>query len=411
MRRIGGVLLLLAAAGCAGASGENWPRWRGAEGSAVSGEAPLPWKWSATEGVAWKVEIPGEGSSSPIVWGDSIFLTSSIDDGCRRILHCLDRETGRTRWRRETKDLNPERASALTGHAAATPATDGVRVVVFFGNAGAAAYDFAGELLWRWTPGEFDSELGLASSPVFVKDRVVLVCDHDGDRFRSFDSFLVALDAATGRPLWKTARQGLGRSWSTPILVPAGDRRELVVSAQDELRAYEPATGSLLWQAKGTTGWVTPSPVFGRGLVYAVSGKDGPTIAVRPGGRGDVTASRVAWRDEHGGPYVCSPLLYGDLLYVHDEQGRLTCREASSGRILTRTRLDGKFVASAVAGDGRIYLTNDQGTTFVIQARESLDLLAENRLDEEVLASPAVSHGALFLRTRKHLFCIRAAGS
>jgi outer membrane protein assembly factor BamB len=389
---------------CAG--GPEWPRWRGPGGNAVSSGTPLPLKWSATEHVAWRVAIPGEGASSPIVSGDSVFVTSSLDDGTRRILHCLDRATGRTRWRHETTDKNPEVASALTGHAAATPVTDGRRVIAFFGNAGAACTDSSGGLLWRWQPGEFESELGFASSPVLHEGLAILVCDHDGDRARSFDSFMIALDAKTGKTAWKTDRHGLGRSWSTPILVPVGDRTELVVNAQDELRAYDPMTGAPLWHVTGMTGWVTPSPVFGKGLVFATSGKDGPTLAIRPGGRGDVTTTHIAWRDEKDGPYVCSPILYGDLLYVHDEQGRLTCREAVDGRIVYRARLKGKFTASAVAGDGRIYLTNDSGTTTVVKAGREFEVLAENRLDAECLASPAIAGGELFLRTRKELFSI-----
>jgi outer membrane protein assembly factor BamB len=401
-----GFLLLFIALPLSCSRGEDWPRWRGPGGNAVSAEAPLPLRWSRTRNVAWKVAVPGEGASSPIVSGDSIFLTSSLEDGTRRILHCLDRQTGRTRWTRETKDPDPERTSALTGHAAATPATDGSRVVVLFGNAGAAGYDFEGGLLWRWQPGAFESELGLASSPVLHHGRAILLLDHDGDRFRTFDSFLIALDVKTGKPVWKTDRPGLGRSWSTPILVPTGLGPELVVSAQDELRAYDPETGGLLWQVRGMTGWVTPSPVFGGGLVFATSGKDGPTLAVRPGGRGDVTATHVAWRREKDGPYVCSPLLYGDLLYVHDEQGRLTCHEASGGRIVYRKRLEGKFIASAVAGDGKVYLTNDAGTTTVIRAGREFEILSENRLESECLASPALGRGAILIRTRNELFSI-----
>ena len=155
------------------------------------------------------------------------------------------------------------------------------------------------------------------------------------------------------------------------------------------------------------TGWVTPSPVFGKGLVFATSGKDGPTLAVRPGGRGDVTATHVAWREERGGPYVCSPLLYGDFVYVHEEQGRVVCREAASGRVVYRERLPGKFTASAVAGDGKLYLTNEAGTTFVLEAGRDFKVLAENRLDAECLASPAIAGGSILLRTRKDLFCIR----
>jgi outer membrane protein assembly factor BamB len=377
---------------------QDWPRWRGPDGNAVSPESPLPRTWTPSDNVAWKVAVPGEGASSPIVSGDAVFVTSSLDNGTRRIVHGLDRATGRTRWTRETKDENPERTSALTGHAAATPATDGARVVASFGNAGVVCYDFAGELLWRRRFGEFDSELGLASSPILHDGRAYLVCDHDGNRTRSFDSFLAALDLKTGAILWKTDRPGLERSWSTPIVV----RGEIIVSAQDELRAYDPAGGRLLWTAPGTTGWVAPSPVFGGGLIFAVSGKDGPTLAIRPGGE-------AAWREARGGPYVCSPLLVGDVLYLLAEEGVFTCREAATGRLVYRERVAGKFTASPVAGDGKIYLVNEAGTATVVKAGRTFEVLAENRLEEECLASPALAHGALFLRTRRQLYCIRAA--
>jgi outer membrane protein assembly factor BamB len=350
--------------------------------------------------VAWKVAVPGEGASSPVVWGDSVFVTSALEEGTVRVLHCLDRRTGRTRWRREVSDPNPERTSALAGHAASTPATDGSSVVAFFGNAGVVCYGFDGERAWHRSFGEFDSELGLASSPVLYRDVVLLVCDHDDTRFRTFGSFLIALDLRTGETRWKTERPGLERSWSTPVLAPDGGGRVLVVNAQDELRGYDSDTGALRWRVGGMSGWVTPSPVFGRGLIFATSGKNGPTVAVRADGR-------VVWREERGGPYVCSPLLYGDWLYVIDEAGVLTCRDAARGEVAYRVRLRGKFTASPVAGDGKVYFTNEEGRTTVVQAGPEFRPLAENSLDEECLASPAVSRGALFFRTRRHLYCIR----
>lgn len=394
MRRVTTALALILVAGC-GTASPDWPRWRGPDGNAVADGAPLPVTWSPDLNVLWKVALPGEGSSSPIVSGDRIFLTSALDDGSRRLLHCLDRHSGALRWTREVRDRNPERTSALTGHAAATPATDGMRVVALFGNAGALCTDVTGTVLWTWTPGEFESELGFASSPILHGGLVILVCDHDGDRSKTFDSFLIALDAATGKPVWKTERPGLFRSWSTPVVV-AG---ELIVSGQDEVRAYDPATGKLLWSVGGMTGWVTPSPVSGRGLIFAVSGKDGPTVAIRPGGA-------VAWREERGGPYVCSPLYYRDLLYVCDDQGRLLCREAASGTLLYRESLGGKFTSSPVAGDGKVYLTNEAGATFVIRAGRVFERLAENALGEECLASTAISGGELLIRTRRHLWCV-----
>ena len=386
-------LALLLLSGCATPS--DWPRWRGPEGSAVADGSPLPATWSTTRNVAWSVVVPGEGSSSPIVSGDAVFVTSALQGGTRRILHCLDRRTGATRWTLETKDADPERTSAITGHAAATPATDGRRVVAVFGNAGAVCADVSGRRLWSRALGEFDSELGLASSPILHDGRVYLVCDHDGDRSKSFDSYLVALDLGTGEVLWKTERPGLFRSWSTPLVV--GD--ELIVSGQDEVRAYDLRSGRPRWSVGGMSGWVTPSPVAGKGVVVAVSGKDGPTVAIRPGGE-------VAWRVERGGPYVCSPVLYRDLLYVGDETGRLLCRELVSGKELYRARLRGTYKSSPVAGDGRVYFTNEEGVTSVVQAGPEFRLLAENRLDEECLASPALADGAILLRTRTRLWCI-----
>lgn len=385
---------------------EDWPRWRGPDGNAVSAETDLPTHWDTRLNVDWRIEVEGEGSSSPIVSSDAVFLTSSLESGSRRLLQCFDRRTGERRWSREIADDDPEVASSMTGHAAATPAVDGQRVVAAFGRAGLVCYDFDGRLLWHVELGRFESELGLASSPVIERSRVVLVCDHDGDHFNSFDSYLLAVDLADGRTKWKTERRGLYRSWSTPIIVPASQHRELVVNAQDELRGYDPDSGRLLWQVRGMTGWVTPSPVTGHGLVFAASGKSGPVMAVRPGGQRDVTETNVVWKLDAAGPYVCSPLVYGNCLYVHNESGVLSCYEAATGKLQYRERLDGKFVASGVAGDGKLYLTNDEGTTYVVKAGAAFKLLAANPLAEYTLASPAISGGRLFIRTKQHLYCI-----
>jgi outer membrane protein assembly factor BamB len=377
------LVALLALSGCAAPA--DWPRWRGPDGNGVADGAPLPVAWT----VAWKTAVPGEGSSSPIVSGDAVFLTSAKESGGRRILHCFDRRSGASRWSREIEDKNPERASALTGHAAATPVTDGERVVASFGNAGVMCTTTSGRLLWHERLGEFDSELGLASSPILHRGLVLLVCDHDGD------SYLLALDVATGKPVWKTPRPGLGRSWSTPILVG----NELIVSAQDDVKAYDPLTGKALWSLAATSGWVAPSPVSGGGRIFVVSGKDGPVVALNREGR-------VVWKEDRGGPYVGSPVYYDGLLYFVDDSSRLVCREGATGTVVYRERLAGKFTSSPVAGDGKIYLTNEEGTTTVVKAGPAFVVLAENRLGEEVLASPAISGGELLIRTRSHLWCL-----
>ena len=325
-----------------------------------------------------------------MILGERIFLTAALEAGARRVLQVLDRRTGATLWTHETKDADPERTSALAGHAASTAAVDASRVVAFFGNAGVVCCDLEGRLLWRRSLGEFKSELGIASSPILHQDLVVIVGDHDGA------SFIVALDAKTGEERWRTSRPGLERSWSTPVVVD--DR--LIVNAQDELRAYDPLDGRLLWRVEGMSGWVTPSPVVGKGLIYATSGKDGPTVAVKPDGT-------LVWREERGGHYVCSPLYLDGLLYVPDEQGRLSCRDAATGALVYRERLKGKFTASPVAGDGKIYLANEEGTVFVVKGGRRYELLAENVLGEEILASPAIARRELFIRTRTRLYCVR----
>jgi outer membrane protein assembly factor BamB len=337
------------------------------------------------------------------VHGDRVYVTAAQDRGERRLVHCLHRNTGQLLWSRALADRDPERTSALTGHAASTPATDGRYVVAFFGNAGVVCYDTAGRQRWHRSLGTFDTELGLASSPVLDGSRVYLVCDHDGDRFTSFDSFLVALDRETGQERWRVSRPGHGRSWSTPILVPGPDgRRQLIVSGEERLRAYDPETGKALWQAAGLTGWVAPSPVFGHGLIFAASDRDGPILAVAPGGTGDVPPR---WRLPRGGPYVTSPVLLGDHLYTITELGIVSCHAATTGERLYRERLAGKFTASPVAGDGKVIVVNEAGTAYVLAAGPRFAVLARNRLGEECLASPAVADGLLFLRTAEHVYC------
>lgn len=376
---------------------ENWPGWRGLSRFAVCDEHRLPASWDPSTNIRWKAEAPGVGFSSPIVWEDRVYLTSAQENGFRRLVHCLDRGSGKRVWSQAIEHDDPEIASSMTGHAASTPATDGQRIVACFGNAGAVCYDREGKLLWKRDLGQFDSELGLASSPWIEGDCAYLLCDHDGDRFKSFDSYLLALDLATGRTLWKTERPGLYRSWSSPVMIAVDGQRELLVSGQDELRAYDPASGEQRWQIRGLTDWVTPTPVFGHGLIFAQSGRDGPVLALRPSG---VTA----WQ-HRGGPYVCSAVLYGDYLYSHNEQGILSCYAARTGELAYRERLEGKFWASSIAGDGKVYITSENGTTYVIRAGSRYELLATNKLDEYTLASPAIQRG-LFVRTEKHLWCV-----
>lgn len=383
--------------------------WRGSVSSGVSSESNLPLRWSNTNNVRWSTTIPGAGFSSPIVWKDRVFLTSSFDNGTRRTVQALERGNGKVLWTREIEDESPERASAMTGYAASTPATDGRRIVAFFGNAGTVCYDMAGKQLWRRQLGTFDSELGLASSPILHNDRVILLCDHDGKGSSTFDSFLTALDLKNGKTIWRTDRPGIFRSWSTPILVSHRKQKlSIVVNGPNQMRAYDFGSGRQLWFVNGVNDWVAPSPVFSQGTIFAGSGKNGPLLAVCLDGEGDVSATHVVWRHSEGGPYVCSPLVYGNYLYVQDEDGILACYDAQNGNLQYRHELEGKFTASPVSGDGKVYTTNDAGITSVIQAGPRFLLLAQNSLNEYTLASPAISGGNLFLRTEFRLYCIGA---
>jgi len=382
---------------------EEWPGWRGPNQNGVSEQTNLPLEWSATSGIIWKSDLEGEGSSSPIVWQDRIFVTAANRSGERRSLYCFDRDSGDLSWKRAVVDENPEFTSPLTGHAASTPVTDGQRVYAWFGNAGVVCFDFAGNQKWQRKLGAFDTELGLASSPVIHGDLLYLLCDHDGDRFRTFDSFLVALNKHTGKEQWRSERPGLFRSWSTPLV--RAEQNELVVAGEKQLRAYHLADGKELWQVDGLLEWVAPSPVASEQLIIAMCGRNGPMLAVH-GGKVDASKQRLVWQHETGGAYVCSPLIYDDNLYVHDEQGVLVCYDLKTGAQRYQQRLEGTFYSSAVAAEGHIYITNDTGTTFVIQAGPQFKLLAQNELGEEVLSSPAISRSSIILRTSTHLYCI-----
>jgi outer membrane protein assembly factor BamB len=281
--------------------------------------------------------------------------------------------------------------------------TDGKNVYAWFGNAGAICFDFEGHQKWHRKLGEFETELGLASSPVIHNDLLYVLCDHDGDRIRTFDSFLVALNKHTGEEQWRADRPGMFRSWSTPLV--RAQQHELVVAGEKQLRGYDLANGNLLWHVDGLQEWVAPSPVAHQQLIIAMCGRNGPMLAVR-GGPADDSSQRLIWQHPTGGAYVCSPLIYQDHLYVHDEDGILACYELKSGVERYRQRLQGKFYSSAVAAEGRIYVTNDEGTTFVVGAGPQFQLIAQNRLAEEVLASPAISRGDVLLRTSEHLYCI-----
>jgi len=383
----------------------NWPQWRGPAGLGVSGESSLPTTWSARENIAWSASLRGLGSSSPIVWGDQVFVTSQIgrtrlqsgshpmlarDDaalvtrekpiGGRRedppagadpaflVVESFNRSNGRRLWEYRVEARGPfpdlhEKHNLATP----TPVTDGARVFAWFGTGQIVALDMRGRVLWAKHVGEdyspFDINWGHGSSPVLYKDLLILLCDHESA------SYLLALDARTGTPRWKADR-GKGRaSYSTPLVVPGPAGDELLVNSSERIDGYDPATGALRWYADAPRQTPIPSAVFHDGLIYLTRGyRNSPYMALRPGGRGDVSASHVAWRAPGGGSYAASLVHYEGLLYFTNDVGVLTCADAKTGARVWQTRLDGVFFASPVAADGKIYFASETGETIVVKA-------------------------------------------
>jgi len=420
--------------------GFNWPQWRGPGGLGISTETDLPLEWSATDNIKWKTPIPGRGHSSPIVWGDRIFLTTEIEGpvvpGAKPVAHlgwqgeenyvhpdsvgadrshtlkvlALDRRTGQILWEKTTYDgtVYDDRHRRNT-YASSTPVTDGNLVYFFFESEGFYAYDFQGELAWKVSLGGIaKGGMGPGMSPVLYKDLIILQCDQEFGE----NSFIVALDKRTGREVWRTPRSHR-RSWATPILIETGERIELVASGAESVVAYDPGSGRELWRAKGVQSHPIPSAVAGNGVVFLTAGSQAKrAMAIRVGGSGDVTdTSRVLWRYEKGTAYVPSPILYGDYLYLMTDKGLVTCLQARTGEVLYeggRVPVPASFKASPVAFDGKVLITSEDGDTFVLKAGPVHEILRVNTVGEPVYASPAISQGQIFIRGEKHLYCIGA---
>jgi outer membrane protein assembly factor BamB len=384
-----------------------WPRWRGPSGQGLVTDSGYPDRWSDTENVLWKSPVPGRGHSSPIVWADRIFLTTAFEDERAAVL-CYRRTDGKLLWQAEVPDRTPERTYPKNSNASPTPSTDGRLVYASFGNKGLVAVDFDGKVVWHRSLGKIDNYHGSAGSPLLYKDRLIIYQDQRGG------AFVAAFDTKTGKPLWHTDRRA-SVGWGTPVAVRVGDRDEIIVSSQERVTAYDPQTGKELWHCSGNTAEVIPTPVVGHGMVFCSSGRAGPTLAIRPGGRGDVTETHLVWQSPRGSPFVPSPLLYGDLLYlVNDMASIATCLDAKTGETVWQGRLgvarkEG-FSASPVGVDGKVFFTNDDGETFVLKAGREFSLLHVNRLNASVLASPALVDGRWYFRTDRELIAIGKCG-
>lgn len=414
--------------------GGEWPAWRGplANGAAPRGDPPV--SWSEGQNVRWKTALPGKGHSTPIVWGDRVYLTAAVPygeilpggdtdaDGAHDnvpaaqrmhfVVLAIDRASGTIAWQRTVRSERPHDSTHETGSwASASPVTDGERVYAFFGSAGLYGLDLQGRVLWEKDFGDMHPlhGHGEGSSPALDGHTLVVNWDQEGE------SFVVALDSRTGEQLWKVARDE-GTSWSTPLVVEHEGRKQVVISATKRIRSYDLRTGELLWACGGLSHNVVASPVAAGGLVYAGSSYETRALlAIRlAGARGDVTGSpAVAWTRDRDTPYVPSPVVDGTALcFVKHIQGFLTCVDAASGGTLVGPeRLEGldMVFASPVVAAGRIYVAGRNGSTVVLRRGERLEVLARNVLDDAFSASPAIAGDELYLRGERFLYCLAKA--
>jgi outer membrane protein assembly factor BamB len=398
------------------ANAENWPGWRGPRGDGTSAEKDVPTSWSPTENVRWKVKLPGPGNSSPIVWGDRVFLTQSLDKkGTERAVMCFSRSDGKLLWQKAIPFRGEEPTHATNPYCAATPVTDGDRVFASHGSAGVVCYDFAGKELWHRDLGKFVHIWGTAASPILYGGLVILNCG-PGER-----TFLIALERKTGNEVWKVDEPGgkagltggasewLG-SWSTPRIVNIRGQDQLIMSWPSAVKAYDPKTGAVIWTCGGLTQLVYTSPQVTPEVVVAMSGFYGAALAVHTGGKGDVTGSHRLWRqgEKRNPQRIGSGVIVGDYLYMANAgPGTVQCFELMTGKDLWDAhRLGEDCWGSVVHAAGKLYVTDQRGDTYILAAKPKFELIRRNSLGEHTNASLAISDGEIFIRTDQHLWCI-----
>src|SRR5262245_27368233 len=405
-----------------------WSQLSGPSGQGYCDDMRVPLTWSDANNLLWKTELPGRGNSTPIIWGDRIFLTSANDNGRERYVLCVRTTDGKILWQRTaSKGVDPGPTHDWNGFASSSCTTDGKHVYAFFGTPGLFCYDFDGNLIWQHSFGIFTNirRWGFGASPFLFGDLVIQNCDNDGaaglppghNGEQAAPAALVALDKETGKQRWQTERnQGIG--WSTPVLVPAPNGRvELILNGPDGVWAYDPRTGKEVWHCERHKGEETakfgePIPVFDRETLFAVSGRPGPFQAIRLGGQGDVTKTQVLWEvSRKGSRDVGSPILTEECLYVGDREGVLSGYDPKTGRFLFKERVvpnKRSFSASPVAIQGKLVFLMEDGLAVVVQPDRKLKVIGKNRLkdDTEFRASPAIADGRLFLRSQSYLYCI-----
>lgn len=422
---------------------DNWPSFRGLHAAGVAESQNLPDHWDTKTGsnIKWKTRIPGLAHSSPVVWGDRVFVTTALSSsGNDRFRHglygdgdasedrsshqwkvyALDKKTGQIAWERTAYEGVPrEKRHIKATYANSTPATDGRYVVAFFGSQGLYAYDMKGRLQWKRDLGVLDAgaydvpsyEWGTASSPIIYKDLVIVQCDTQKE------DFLLAINIKTGKDVWKTTRDEFP-SWGTPNVYAGKTRAEIVTNASNYIRGYDPQTGKELWRLGGSSKITAPTPVFSEDLIVVASGRrpEAPIFVIRAGATGDITLGKdqtsnkdIAWSKQARGSYMPTPLIYQGHLYVLANQGVFDCYDLKSGREIYRERIPhqgGGFSGSPVAADGKIYLPSEDGDIFIVKAGEKFELIGKNHMGELLMTTPAISSGMMFVRTHHQVFAI-----
>ena len=412
---------------------DNWPQWRGPRGQGVSDEKNLPLEWSPTKNIKWKTAIAGRGHSSPIVWGNRLFLTTAVEGavipGAGAVKHvingqtvkfpdtggaershslkllCVDVDTGKIVWERTVYEgrMYDDRQKS-NSYASSTPATDGRYVYAYFGSEGLYCYDFDGNLIWTVKLGGIAKMgYGEGTSPIIFENLVILQVDTEmGDA-----SYIAAFDRSNGKQVWKTARKNRA-SWSTPVVVRGSKRVELIASGAESVTSYDPATGKELWQTEGLVSHAIPSSLVGDDLVFVYAGShDKHGLALRVGETS--VSDRIAWRHDKGTAYVASGVLYDGSIYLITDSGTMTALDAKTGHLKYeggRIPSPSTFFASPVAFEGKILITSQDGDTFVINAGPKHEIVFTNSVGEPVYASPAISGGKIFIRGERNLYCI-----
>lgn len=430
------VTLLLVSTGFAAADeiDNNWHQWRGPEANGVSRTATPPLTWSETENIKWKVEVEGQGGSSPIVWGDKVFLLTTVDtkkvdesktapgDQTHKnpfgikypntfhdyVALCLDRATGKELWRKVVTTKVPvEGHHNDNDYASSSPTTDGERLYIWFGSAGFYCYTIDGEFVWERDLGTAETRLsfGEASSPTVYDGKVILTRDQEQQ------SYITVMDAKSGKTIWRKDRDEPS-CWATPIVVEHDGVQQLITNGHNRVRSYNLADGELIWECGGQVSNVSPSPVSDGKTVYCMSGYRGSSVMALPlDSKGDISETdKITWKKDKDTPYVPSPILYdGHLFFNKSNENTLTCLDAKTGEsLINRTRMQGLrgVYASPVGAMDRVYYVGRNGVTLVIEKGSELKVLATNELDDHIDSSPALAGKQLFLRGEKNLYCI-----